>query len=89
MAITSITEFSPRRQLALTGWEVVYATAGRIRLRVPQLAQDAEYARRLEHLLRSYDFVTGVSVNSRAMSVAVNYQASAITSDRVYSYLNV
>lgn len=55
-------------------FDVVHAIPGRVRLHVPQLAQDRAYARRLEWLLKTDDAVTSVRVNCHAASVAIAYR---------------
>jgi cation transport ATPase len=57
---------------------IVHAIPGRIRLNVPKLAQDREYARRLEKLLKADPQVTNVRMNCDAASVAIAYQPSSI-----------
>jgi hypothetical protein len=56
-------------------FQVVHSTPGRVRLRVPQLAKDADYGHRLEQLILTTDGVTSVRVNRSAASVAIAYQS--------------
>lgn len=56
-------------------FQVVHSTPGRVRLRVPQLAKDADYGHRLEQLILTTDGVTSVRVNISAASVAIAYQS--------------
>jgi cation transport ATPase len=57
---------------------IVHAIPGRIRLNVPKLAQDRDYAKRLERLLKADPQVTNVRINCDAASVAIAYQPSNI-----------
>jgi len=57
-------------------YQVIHTTRGRIRIRVPQLHHDSEYARILQRLVESWDFVTDVRINRAASSIIVNYQVS-------------
>ena len=54
--------------------QVVHSTAGRIRLRVPQVKQ-AEIAQRVQDLLAAQPFVTTVRVNHDAASVVLTHTA--------------
>lgn len=58
--------------------KIVHAIPGRIRLSVPKLAQDQDYAKRLERLLKADPQVTSVRINCDAASVAIAYQPSNI-----------
>ncbi|GAB1543279.1 hypothetical protein NUACC21_59530 [Scytonema sp. NUACC21] len=60
-------------------YSIVHATPGRIRISVPQLKKDLEYAKKLEQLLNSLDFVVRVRLNSQASSIAIRYDANAIS----------
>lgn len=64
-----MTEISPEN----TPYQVVHWIAGRCRIRVPELAQDSDYAGRLHYLVEQLDFVTGVRINSAAQSLVVEY----------------
>jgi heavy metal translocating P-type ATPase len=64
-------------------YQVVHTTTGRCRIRIPQLAKDADYASQLNRLVESLDFVTTVRINPAASSLIVTYEASGIAGDRV------
>jgi cation transport ATPase len=60
-------------------YQVVHAIAGRLRLRVPRLAADQEFAVRLNQFVAALAFVTEVRINSAAHSLVVSYAASGIS----------
>jgi hypothetical protein len=70
-------------------YHVVHATRGRIRLRVPRLAENSSYAEKLEHLIGSYLCVDEVSINRQARSVVVRYQTSQISSHQLQEKLAI
>ncbi len=57
-------------------YQVVHAIAGRLRIRVPRLAADQEFAMRLNQFVAALAFVTEVRVNAAAHSLVVSYAAS-------------
>lgn len=59
--------------------QVVHTTLGRFRIRIPQVANDYEYANKLNHLIESLSFVTSVRINHAARSVIINYEANVIS----------
>ncbi len=67
------------QSLAKTNYHVVHTSPGRIRISVPQLNNDWEYTNKLEQLLNSLDFVVRVRLNPSAYSIAIRYEASAIS----------
>ncbi|MBE9228424.1 hypothetical protein IQ264_23670 [Phormidium sp. LEGE 05292] len=54
-------------------YRVVHSIPGRIRIRIPRLVDDLEYANKLKHLIEALDFVTYVRINSTASSLVVEY----------------
>ena len=63
-----------------TGYQIVHAIAGRIRIRISWLETDADSVSKLQRLLESFSFVTNVRVNPVAQSIVITYRASAISS---------
>ncbi|MDJ0648630.1 MAG: hypothetical protein QNJ60_07975 [Xenococcaceae cyanobacterium MO_188.B19] len=57
----------------LQGYAIAHAVPGRVRLRMPQLAIDADFAHRLQQALRADEYVKQVRVNRAAASIAINY----------------
>lgn len=55
-------------------YQIVHSTFGRYRIRIPQLAYDSDFARKLQALVESLHFVTEVRINTPASSLIVNYQ---------------
>ncbi|MBD2500255.1 P-type ATPase [Anabaena azotica] len=55
-------------------YQIVHSTFGRYRIRIPQLAYDSDFARKLQVLVESLPFVTEVRINIQASSLIVNYQ---------------
>ena len=68
-------------------YQVVHAIPGRIRFRVPRIAEDAEYTHKLTVLVKADAKVADVRVNTAAASLAVGYKASLISDDQMRSHL--
>ena len=62
-------------------YRLVHQISGRLRLRVPRLAVDSDYAQRLEYLVSSEAYVTQVRLKPAAASIAISYQTKLL-SDR-------
>jgi hypothetical protein len=60
-------------------YQIVHATVGRYRFRVPELADDAQLGEQLKSRMASFAFVTEVRLNGAASSLIVSYEADAIT----------
>lgn len=67
--------------------DIIHSTPGRVRFRVPQVADDPDYAQRLEQLVKSTVDVTKVRVNPTAASVAIAYQAGSMSDAQMRSHL--
>lgn len=61
-------------------YQVVHATQGRLRMRVPQLSWDAKFAHRLQQSVEALQFITAVRINPAASSLIVAYVPVAIDS---------
>lgn len=57
----------------LQGYAIAHAVPGRVRLKMPQLAIDADFARRLQQALNADEYVKQVRINRPAASIAINY----------------
>ena len=57
----------------LEDYEIVHAVPGRVRLKMPQLAIDTDFAHRLQKALNGDEYVNRVRVNRPAASIAINY----------------
>jgi Cu2+-exporting ATPase len=66
-------------------YTVVHEIPGRIRFRVPRIAEDAEYAQRLAVLTQTDAKVTDVRVNTAASSIAVSYDVGLIADEKMRS----
>ncbi|WP_107668293.1 HMA2 domain-containing protein [Cyanothece sp. BG0011] len=60
-------------------YQIVHSVPGRIRIKVPQLAEDADFARRLKQLLNNDEYVIKVRVNRSAASVVINYDGQGVS----------
>ncbi|HEY9711578.1 MAG TPA: heavy metal translocating P-type ATPase, partial [Oculatellaceae cyanobacterium] len=68
-------------------YTIVHSIAGRIRFRIPRIAEDAEYTYKLTVLTEADAKVTEVRVNTAAASFAVIYDRSAIADEKMRSHL--
>jgi hypothetical protein len=66
---------------------IIHWTQGRIRLRIPRLGKEADYAANLERSLKAYPFVTGVFFNGAARSVTVHYVAEQLSAAEFRKHL--
>ncbi len=64
-----------------TGYQIVHAINGRIRIRISWLGADSESASKLQRLVESLSFVTSVRINPLANSIVVSYRPRNITID--------
>ncbi|MBD2520596.1 cadmium-translocating P-type ATPase [Nostoc sp. FACHB-973] len=77
-----------RTHTAQVSYSVVHAIRGRIRLRVPRLRYDADYAQRLIALLEADPLVTNVRIKPAAAALVVNYKSSSVADAKVRSRLS-
>lgn len=63
----------------LQGYAIAHAVPGRVRLRMPQLAIDANFASRLQQALKADEYVNQVRVNRAAASIAINYDNQGLS----------
>ncbi len=61
------------------GYAIAHAVPGRVRLKMPQLAIDADFAHRLQHALKADEYVNQVRVNRAAASIAINYNNQGLS----------
>ncbi|MCU0569087.1 MAG: heavy metal translocating P-type ATPase [Oculatellaceae cyanobacterium Prado106] len=61
-------------RMGAPGVSVVHAIAGRLRLKIPRIAHDTDYANRLNWVLESFDFITCVRLNPSAHSLVIYFQ---------------
>ncbi len=60
-------------------YTIVHSTPGRIRLRIPRVASEPDYAKRLEQLLSADSHVLKVRINTAAASIVIRYQADGMS----------
>lgn len=77
-----------QREISQVSFSVIHTIRGRVRLRVPRLRYDADYADRLHTLLTSDPLVTSVRIKSAAASLVVTYKSSAVTDSKMRSRLS-
>jgi Heavy metal associated domain 2 len=63
----------------LQGYAIAHALPGRVRLRMPQLVIDADFAHRLQQALNADDYVKQVRINRAAASLAINYNNQGLS----------
>ena len=66
-------------QTDLEGYAIAHAVPGRVRLKMPQLAIDADFAHRLKQALKADEYVNQVRVNRAAASIAINYNNQGLS----------
>lgn len=70
-----------------TACSVVHAIPGRIRLRVPRIAEDTAYLERLSALLKADPLIKSDRINSIAASIVIQYERSQISDEQMRSHL--
>lgn len=68
-------------------YTIVHQISGRLRLRVPKLAVDSDYAQQLEYLVSSEPYVTQVRLKPAAASIAISYQTKLLSAREVKARL--
>ena len=66
-------------EIDLQGYTIAHAVPGRVRLKMPQLAIDADFARRLKQALDADEYVNRVRINCPAASIAINYNNQGLS----------
>ncbi len=59
--------------VTIVSCQIVHLIPHRIRIRIPRLFYDAKYARQLQRLAASLDFVTDIRINAAASSLIVHH----------------
>jgi outer membrane lipoprotein SlyB len=67
--------------------QIVHAVEGRIRIRIPLLAEEVEYASKLQKQIESLNFVTNVRINPLAESIIVTYRYKRVSSALMQTHL--
>ena len=75
-------------QRALVVYKIIYHKYGRIRLQIPRLIKDPEYARRLQGLVKSDNLFLGIRINRTAACAVINYPRELRADVQLRSYLD-
>jgi hypothetical protein len=73
---------SPSQESAKVAYSIAHAIPGRIRFRIPRIAQDPKYVQRLEALFKKDPAVTNERVNRSAASIVITYQPGKISNSQ-------
>jgi Cu2+-exporting ATPase len=73
--------------LTVVACSLVHAIPGRVRFRVPKMARDPRFTRRLQRLIESDARVTGVRVSSAAASIAISYEINLVKDAEMHAHL--
>lgn len=68
-------------------YQIIHAVPGRVRFRVPWLAQDPEYAKRVYNLISKQSQVSDIRINHKAASMAIAYTLSNISDGEMRQHL--
>ncbi|WP_341529924.1 HMA2 domain-containing protein [Nostoc sp. UHCC 0302] len=68
-------------------YQIVHAVEGRIRIRIPLLAEEAEYASKLQKRVESLNYVTNVRINPLAESMIVTYKYKFVSCTVMQTHL--
>lgn len=68
-------------------YAVVHEMPERIRLRIPRLSFDRQYASNLENLVKSRDYIISVRINQAAASIAIVYKNNPNSPQEIRSHL--
>ena len=72
-------------------YKVIHSNERRLRIYLPRLAVDTEYAQTLKQVMESFDFVTDVRINPAAKSIAIEYNSQGVSStliqEKILSYI--
>ncbi|GAB4305661.1 MAG: heavy metal translocating P-type ATPase [Oscillatoriaceae cyanobacterium] len=68
-------------------YQIIHRTRGRIRLRLPKIIRDADYALRLEQVMVADPRITGVRLKRSAASVTIFYVPGLLPEEDLPTYL--
>jgi outer membrane lipoprotein SlyB len=68
-------------------YQIVHAVEGRIRIRIPLLGKEVEYASKLQKQVESLNFVTNVRINPLAESIIVTYKYKYVSCIVMQTYI--
>ncbi len=81
-------EIPIKNQFQEIDYEIVHITQERLRIRIPRLADDPEYASSLTWLIESFDFIVSVRINQSSSSLIVYYEPDVSVTTVQKSLLN-
>lgn len=67
--------------------EIVHRITGRLRLRIPRLGWDTDYANRLQRLNLKTNAITESRINRACASLIISYQEEKVTESAILDYL--
>ena len=70
---------TPDTEPNLQGYAIAHAVPGRVRLRMPQLAIDGDYALALQEALNADEYVSKVRINRAAASITIHYKNQGLS----------
>ncbi len=73
------TEETEASQVDLQGYAIAHAVPGRVRLKMPQLSLDRDFAKRLQQVLSTDEYVNRVRINYAAASIIINYNNQGLS----------
>ncbi|MFN6296549.1 MAG: HMA2 domain-containing protein, partial [Microcystis sp.] len=68
-------------------WQVAHQIPGRLRIRIPRLNWDDEFARRLQRSLLRTTAISESRINAAACSLIVSYPAEMLSATAILDYL--
>ncbi|ELS46669.1 ATPase [Microcystis sp. LEGE 00066] len=68
-------------------WQVAHQIPGRLRIRIPRLNWDDEFARRLQRSLLRTTAISESRINAASCSLIVSYQAEVLSATALLNYL--
>ncbi|HBB32272.1 MAG TPA: heavy metal translocating P-type ATPase, partial [Cyanobacteria bacterium UBA9273] len=77
----------PTRKRVQVIYQLVHATPGRLRFRIPQIVRDADYAERLQLLIAAEPQVINVRLKRAAASLAIRYNPGEITDAQMRTHI--
>ncbi|AUB43918.1 copB, Cu2+-exporting ATPase (plasmid) [Nostoc flagelliforme CCNUN1] len=81
-------EIPIKNQFQKIDYEIVHITQERLRIRIPRLANDPEYASSLTWVIESFDFIVSVRINQPSSSLIVYYEPDVSVTTVQKSLLN-
>ncbi len=72
---------------ATSNWQLLHATPGRLRIRVPRMTEDADYRQRLQTLARNAGWMTQVQLRPHSGSIVITYDRTAMSQEVARSRL--